>query len=166
MDPLPKRGGNVPLLKNFKKRKGSQVFISCNFFWIKREANMTAQTLAKFCSPQDLPVNYFPKNLPTPLGEAWFRDFCCSSFSVWMKYFHLAKKKNLQLAHGPSNKPDIEFWEEKNYSSNITKWTQMFRPLWEWCVLSHVIVNYISKITGFTIDVGREVISPLKGVFE
>ena len=57
-------------------------FFSCNFCWVKREANMTAQTLAKFCSPQDLPVNYFPKNLPTPLGEAWFRDFCCSSFSV------------------------------------------------------------------------------------
>jgi ribonuclease HI len=57
-------------------------FFSCNFFWVKREANMAAHSLAKFCIPQDLPAIYFPKNLPTPLEEAWFRDFRCSSVYV------------------------------------------------------------------------------------
>ena len=29
-------------------------FFSCNFCWVKHEANMTAHTLVKFCSLQDL----------------------------------------------------------------------------------------------------------------
>ena len=57
-------------------------FFSCNFFCVEHETNMAAHSLAKFCIPQDLLAIYFPKNLPTPLEEAWFRDFRCSSISV------------------------------------------------------------------------------------
>ena len=57
-------------------------FFSYNFYWIKREANMAAHSLAKFCISQELSTIYFPKNLPTLLEEAWFRDFRYSSVSV------------------------------------------------------------------------------------
>ena len=57
-------------------------FFSCNFFWVKCEANMATHSLAKFCILQDLPAIYFPKNLPTLLEEAWFREFRFSSVYV------------------------------------------------------------------------------------
>jgi hypothetical protein len=57
-------------------------FFSCNLCWVRRETSMTTHTHAMFITPQDLHVTYFPKNLPTPLEEAWFRDFRCISVSV------------------------------------------------------------------------------------
>ena len=56
-------------------------FISCKFCWVKHEANMVAHTLAKLCTPQELPVIYFLNNLPTSLEEVWFTDFRCISLS-------------------------------------------------------------------------------------
>uniref|UniRef100_A0A2N9EZP9 Reverse transcriptase domain-containing protein n=1 Tax=Fagus sylvatica TaxID=28930 RepID=A0A2N9EZP9_FAGSY len=50
-------------------------FISCIFCWVPREASMVVYTLAKLFPLHNLPVICFPKNLPTPLEEVWFRDF-------------------------------------------------------------------------------------------
>ncbi len=60
-------------------------FVSCNFIWVKREANMAAHMLAKFVPPQALLVFYFPNNIPAPLEEAWYRDFHCILFFLLMK---------------------------------------------------------------------------------
>ena len=43
---------------------------------------MVAHTLAKLVPLPSSPIVYFPKNLPRPLEEAWFRDILCLAVSV------------------------------------------------------------------------------------
>jgi hypothetical protein len=57
-------------------------FSFCTFCWVNRVANMVAHTLAKLVPSILSPVLYFPKNLPTLLKEAWFRDFLCIAVAV------------------------------------------------------------------------------------
>ena len=53
-------------------------FFSCCFCWVRREANMLAHALAKYCLSHCLPVIYFPNNLPVPVVVAWSRDLHCN----------------------------------------------------------------------------------------
>uniref|UniRef100_A0A2N9FEW4 CCHC-type domain-containing protein n=1 Tax=Fagus sylvatica TaxID=28930 RepID=A0A2N9FEW4_FAGSY len=57
-------------------------FSCCSFSWVNRENNMVAHTLAKLVHSSLSPVLYFPKNLPTLLEEAWFRDFSCIAVAI------------------------------------------------------------------------------------
>ena len=52
-------------------------FRYCSFCWVKREINIVGHTLAKLGPKFNLPVVFFPKNLPPFVEEAWFRDFIC-----------------------------------------------------------------------------------------
>ena len=51
----------------------------CFLFLVRREA---AHALAKLIPLLNPHVAYFPYNLPHPLEEAWFKDFCCTPFLV------------------------------------------------------------------------------------
>jgi ribonuclease HI len=55
-------------------------FFSCNFCWVKREANSVAHVLAKSVLSQNLLVFHFPNHLPSLLEKAWFRDLSCIPF--------------------------------------------------------------------------------------
>jgi hypothetical protein len=57
-------------------------FDFCEFCWVKKEANMAAHSLAKLAPLVNLPIVYFPNNLPSPLEVIWFRDFQCIYFLV------------------------------------------------------------------------------------
>ena len=43
---------------------------------------MVAHTFAKLVPLPSSSIVYFPKNLPRPLEEAWFRDILCLAVSV------------------------------------------------------------------------------------
>jgi ribonuclease HI len=68
-------------------------FRYCSFCWVKCEINMVAHTLAKLGPKFNLPVVFFPKNLPTLIEEAWFRDFICIPSVARMKCSFFSKKK-------------------------------------------------------------------------
>ncbi len=55
---------NISVLCNDAKVLATD-FSFCNFYWVKREANMAAHTLAKLVLPLKLHVIYFPNNLQT-----------------------------------------------------------------------------------------------------
>ena len=49
-------------------------FISCSFYWVRRDANCVAHSLAKFASSQLSCFHCNNSNLPPSVHETWLRD--------------------------------------------------------------------------------------------